>query len=183
MELRGLHFFRDGMQILAPIVPEYDDFDARVCVYLEDYANNKLRDQALDGDHGKARDFFAWIGFILAALAAGSQCSAVACPLRQAKTQEFGMKAHSVCYRPADQATVFRAFHCLRMSNFLLRPTLHVVQTYLLILIVLQNDSEPDAAWALIGTIMRLAQSIGLHLPHSYEQDSSEVKALKASTW
>lgn len=69
------------------------------------------------------------------------------------------------------------------MANFLLRPTLHVVQTYLLILIVLQNDSEADAAWALIGTIMRLAQSIGLHLPQSYEKDPPALKALKESTW
>ena len=78
---------------------------------------------------------------------------------------------------------VYKAFHCLRMSNFLLRPTLYVVQTYLLIVIVLQNDSEPDAAWAMLGTVIRLAQSIGLHLQHSRGVDPLSARRARESTW
>ena len=88
----------------------------------------------------------------------------------------------SLCSQ-AKRTVVYRAFHCLRMSNFLLRPTLYVVQTYLLIVIVLQNDSEADAAWALLGTVMRLAQSIGLHLRQSSPNDIPSLKVLKDSTW
>ena len=69
------------------------------------------------------------------------------------------------------------------MSNFLLRPTLQVVQTYSLIVVAIQNDSEADAAWALLGTVTRLAQCIGLHLQPSAEYENSPTQMLGANTW
>ena len=69
------------------------------------------------------------------------------------------------------------------MSNFLLRPTLQVVQTYSLIVEVIQNDSEADAAWALLGTVTRLAQCIGLHLQPSTEYEPSAAQMLGANAW
>ena len=87
---RSLHFYRDGIAFLSPLVPNYTVIDARVCTYLEDYASNRLKGKAQELDDRKSRDFFASIGFILAALAAGSQCSAVKCPWRRNTTQDFG---------------------------------------------------------------------------------------------
>jgi hypothetical protein len=54
------------------------------------------------------------------------------------------------------------AFHCLRLSNYFLRPTERSIQTLLLLSRVLQNDLQPEAAWALLGTAIRLAASIGI---------------------
>ena len=88
---RYLPFFREGIQILDPLLPNDDDFDARVCTYLEDFASNKLKARALDTDDRRARDFFAWVGFLLAALAAGSQSSAIKGPQRKTTTQKFSM--------------------------------------------------------------------------------------------
>jgi hypothetical protein len=69
------------------------------------------------------------------------------------------------------------------MSNFLLKPTLTVIQTYLLIVIVLQNESEADGAWALIGTVMRLAQSIGLHLGQFRGDETQARPGIRERTW
>jgi hypothetical protein len=73
--------------------PDYSLFDAQVCAYLEDYASNKLREKAVGSDDVHAREFFAEIGLILAALAAGSQCSSDDFLQRQAATKSFGMSS------------------------------------------------------------------------------------------
>lgn len=45
----------------------------------------------------------------------------------------------------------------------MMRPTISCVQALLLIGLVLQNDMRPQAAWMLIGTTVRMAESLGLH--------------------
>ena len=76
------------------MVPDYSVIDARVCTYLEDHASDNLKAKAQETDDLKSRDFFASVGFILAALAAGSQCSAVKCHQRKKTTQDFGESCH-----------------------------------------------------------------------------------------
>lgn len=44
----------------------------------------------------------------------------------------------------------------------MLRPTFECIQTLLLLTVELQNDHQLSAAWALLGTTARLAQSIGI---------------------
>lgn len=55
------------------------------------------------------------------------------------------------------------SFHCLRLSNFLIRPSLESLQALLIIGFVLANDMKAEASWALIGLTCRLAQALGLH--------------------
>ena len=59
------------------------------------------------------------------------------------------------------------SFHCLRLSNFLIRPSLESLQALLILGFVLANDMKAEASWALIGLTCRLAQALGLHRgPH-----------------
>jgi hypothetical protein len=44
-----------------------------------------------------------------------------------------------------------------------MRPTVSCVQAMLLIGLVLQNDMRPQASWMLIGSTVRIAESLGLH--------------------
>ncbi|GMF71921.1 unnamed protein product [Aspergillus oryzae] len=60
-----------------------------------------------------------------------------------------------------------RSFQALRLANFLFRPSLDVVQALLVLDNMFQNNGQSDAAWALLGTTVRLAQTIGLHTERS----------------
>lgn len=55
------------------------------------------------------------------------------------------------------------AFDMLRAIDYLARPSKEALQTLLLLGNVLQNDMKPQAAWALGGTTIRLAQCLGIH--------------------
>lgn len=88
-----------------------------------------------------------------AILACGAQMSDQAPDQRIKKSRQFANSA----------------FHFARMANFLLRPQLSTVQAMLLLSFFLQNDGQADAAWSLLGTVYRLAMSMGLHKPLSRE--------------
>ena len=54
------------------------------------------------------------------------------------------------------------SFRCLRLANFLLRPSFVSIQTILLLATVLQNGLLPEPAWTLLNTAKALAKSLGL---------------------
>lgn len=60
-----------------------------------------------------------------------------------------------------------RSFHALRLANFLFSPSFDIVQTLLVLGNTLQNNGQSDAAWAQLGTTVRLAQTLGLHTERS----------------
>jgi hypothetical protein len=74
------------------------------------------------------------------------------------------------------------AFHCARLANFLLRPTLDTIQTLLVLGHVLQNNGQADASWALLGTTIRLAQCLGLHEDRSSALSGKQVEE-RRETW
>jgi hypothetical protein len=55
------------------------------------------------------------------------------------------------------------AFELLEASDYLAQPSKEALQTLLLLGNVLQNEMKPQAAWALGGTTVRLAQCLGIH--------------------
>jgi hypothetical protein len=59
--------------------------------------------------------------------------------------------------------SVQTSFHCLRLSNFLIRPSLESLQALVILGFVLANDMKAEASWALLGLSCRLAQALGLH--------------------
>lgn len=75
-----------------------------------------------------------------------------------------------------------RSFQALRLANFLLRPSLDIVQSLLILGNTLQNNGQSDAAWALLGTTVRLAQTLGLHtergISHWPEHAKQKAKLL-----
>lgn len=106
----------------------------------------------------------AWVGLLFAVLASGVQYSDDAFHDRQPKSQFYGMEQHPSVLHVANFAIAVRySFECLRMANFLVRPSLLCIQTSLILGNVLQNDMKPETAWMLLGTTARMAQSLGLH--------------------
>ncbi|KAJ5150511.1 uncharacterized protein N7500_010700 [Penicillium coprophilum] len=91
------------------------------------------------------------LNLLLAALAAGAHYSDIEYPQRLELVTDF----------------VRRSFHALRLANFLFRPSLDTIQALLIIGNTLQNLGQSDAAWALLGTTVRLAQTMGLHTERS----------------
>src|SRR4051812_43301156 len=59
------------------------------------------------------------------------------------------------------------SFRCLRLANFLLRPSFISIQTILLLATILQNGLLTEAGWTLLHTARALAHSLG--------QDSSRL--------
>ncbi|KAK8202157.1 hypothetical protein M8818_005683 [Zalaria obscura] len=95
----------------------------------------------------------SWIGRLFAVLACGIQFSDSTLPERRKRSSNY----------------VRYAFQCLRIANFLVRPTLLCVETLMILGNVLENDMKPESAWMLLGTTVRMAQSLGLHEERSHD--------------
>ncbi|KAI9925951.1 hypothetical protein MW887_004410 [Aspergillus wentii] len=89
----------------------------------------------------------SWLALLFAVLACGVQFSDDAVQERDLRSKVF------VC----------SSFQCLRMSNFFNQADLDEVQTMALIGNYSRNNLDTNSSWILMGTTMRLAQSIGLH--------------------
>lgn len=76
-----------------------------------------------------------------------------------------------------------RSFHALRLANFLFRPSLDAIQALLIVGNTLQNTGQSDAAWALLGTTVRLAQTMGLHTERSTIHWPEYVRAKARKLW
>jgi hypothetical protein len=77
---------------------------------------------------------------------------------------------------------VKRAFQALRLANFLLSPSLDAVHALLIIGHALQNGGQSECSWVLLGTTVRLAQSIGLD-NQSFGQRNRDLAANARSIW
>jgi hypothetical protein len=76
-----------------------------------------------------------------------------------------------------------RSFHALRLANFLFRPSLDAIQALLIIGNTMQNMGQSDAAWALLGTTVRLAQTMGLHTERSTIHWPEYVRTKARKLW
>lgn len=143
------------MHAFTPILCDIDPFETQICSYIEFRAG-----QRRSGAEMRSGPFSpGWISLLYAVLASGSQFSDMGHDLRSYMSQKYA--------RYSAQS--------LRLANFLLRPTLECVQTFLLLGNVMQNAMQPEAAWILLGTTTRLAQSLGLHqLPNTQTESSVE---------
>ena len=66
----------------------------------------------------------------------------------------------------------------------MLRPSHITIQALLLLVRMLQDDLQPDAAWTFLGITVRSAQTLGMHtiLTPSVE-DASKCVVSKRCTW
>ncbi|OQD94884.1 hypothetical protein PENSOL_c023G01911 [Penicillium solitum] len=89
----------------------------------------------------------SWLALLFAVLACGVQFSNDPIKERDLRSKVF------IC----------SSFQCLRISNFFNNTNLNQIQTMALIGHCLRNNLDTNSAWILMGSTMRLAQSIGLH--------------------
>ena len=64
------------------------------------------------------------------------------------------------------------SLHLLRVSKFLTSPSLDTVATFCYIAVYLQHEGRLNEYWPLLGMVIRIAQSLGLH------RDPKRIKSL-----
>ena len=160
-----------------PILLNIDQFELDICEYLNGYANGQFTEKSISQQWSskKAVDL---IGLILVVLASGAHFSNLDHDRRTSLLQEYGIGSEIDCRRLSSQHQKLisydpgrGSFEALRIGNFLFQPSIENIQTLLLLGNTLQNSGQSDASWALLGTTIRLAQTMGLGL---HSEDSVE---------
>jgi Fungal specific transcription factor domain len=108
-----------------------------------------------------------WIALLFSILASGSHFS----DFYDKRTRSLTSKAFICC-----------SFECLRITNFLSHPNLETLQAMLVFINVLLNMYNAGVSWAMLGLLIRLAQSQGLH-KDSRSSSSSEMQNERAKIW
>ncbi|PKX90744.1 Zn(II)2Cys6 transcription factor [Aspergillus novofumigatus IBT 16806] len=165
--LKFFHFYRASAHPFNPILVDIDGFESVICQFLTSYASGELRDCDKISERWSSDRSVGQISLLLAALASGAHYSDLENPERSEKYQSFAR----------------RSFQSLRLANFLLRPSLEVVQSLLLLGNTLQNNGQSDAAWALLGTTVRLAQTLGLHTEKSISHWPEQMRPKARALW
>ncbi|RMZ41275.1 hypothetical protein CA14_001335 [Aspergillus flavus] len=143
-------FYRQWVYPFNPILVDMGRFELDLFTYLNAYAAVEFESHS-KSDKWTIDRSIAHISLLLATLSAGAYYSDLDLP-----QQSY------ICHDLAR-----RSFQALRLANFLFRPSLDVVQALLVLDNMFQNNGQSDAAWALLGTTVRLAQTIGLHTERS----------------
>ncbi|KAL4874270.1 hypothetical protein BJY04DRAFT_212200 [Aspergillus karnatakaensis] len=164
--LKYFHFYRCAYPF-NPILVDIDDFESDICEYLGAYSSGEVRDKTKISDRWTSGKAVGQISLLLATLAAGAHYSDLDNPQRSEVCQDFSR----------------RSFQALRLANFLLRPSLEVVQSLLILGNTLQNNGQSDAAWALLGTTVRLAQTLGIHTTRGISHWPDNMKLKAKSLW
>ncbi|KAJ5150376.1 transcriptional regulator family: Fungal Specific TF [Penicillium capsulatum] len=146
-EIRSFHYYRVTAYPFNPILAGMDRFESDLCTYLQAHAAGELRDSEKISDRWATDKSIGHISLLLATLPAGAHYSDVDHVQRLELSTDFAR----------------RSFHALRLANFLFRPSLDIIQALLILGNTLQNMGQSDAAWALLGITVRLAQKMGLH--------------------
>ncbi|KAK7527344.1 uncharacterized protein IWZ02DRAFT_429741 [Phyllosticta citriasiana] len=136
--------------VVSPIITDIDAFEIFLGRYLESCAGSDLSVAIPGGNQGAAH-----VVLLLAILAVGAQISDLSPQERRRVSRDFGMSSPKRV-----QSTARPSFHAQRLASFLLRSSPSSLQGLLVLATFLQNDGNSDAAWSLLGTIVRLAQSI-----------------------
>ncbi|CAG7996544.1 unnamed protein product [Penicillium salamii] len=165
--LKFFHYYRVTAYPFNPILADMDRFESDMCTYLNAHSAGELRDEDQIVERWASDKSVGHISLLLATLAAGAHYSDIDYPARLELATDFAR----------------RSFHALRLSNFLFRPSLDIVQTLLILGNTLQNMGQSDAAWALLGTTIRLAQTMGLHTERSTSQWPEYVRTKSRTLW
>ncbi|PMD55153.1 uncharacterized protein K444DRAFT_538623 [Hyaloscypha bicolor E] len=141
--LKAFQIYKQIVQPFWGLLIDVEDFERKLCIYLEDrVATTK---HPANGNKGVSS---AWLGMLFAVLAVANNYTEYSYQKRTATSQTF----------------MQTSFHCLRLANFMIRPSLESLQALLILGFVLANDMKAEASWALLGLTCRLAQALGLHL-------------------
>ncbi|KAJ5684872.1 uncharacterized protein N7477_001217 [Penicillium maclennaniae] len=165
--LKFFHYYKVTAYPFNPILAEIDRFETDLCTYLNAHATGQLRDPKRITDRWATDKSIGHVSLLLATLAAGAHYSDLEYPQRLELSIDFAR----------------RSFHALRLANFLFRPSLDIVQALLILGNTLQNMGQSDAAWALLGTTVRLAQTMGLHTERSTIHWPENVRNKARTLW
>ncbi|KAJ5160748.1 uncharacterized protein N7482_007752 [Penicillium canariense] len=165
--LKFFHYYQVTAYPFNPILADMDRFESDLCTYLNAHAAGELKTPDKITERWATDKSIGHIGLLLATLAAGAHYSDVEYPRRLELTTDFAR----------------RSFHALRLCNFLFRPSLDIIQSLLILGNTLQNMGQSDAAWALLGTTVRLAQTMGLHTQRSMAHWPENLQTKARALW
>lgn len=164
---RFFQFYRQSAYPFNPILVDIERFELDICTYLNAYAAGELQDSSHASEKWTSDRSIGRISLLLATLSAGAHYSDLDHAQRSEICQDFAR----------------RSFQALRLANFLFRPSLETVQSLLILGNTLQNNGQSDAAWALLGTTVRLAQTLGLHTEKSVAHLPEDVQSRAKALW
>ncbi|KAI0379683.1 c6 zinc finger domain-containing protein [Hypomontagnella monticulosa] len=137
-----LHSYRHRVHPFHSIPLDLDLMEKRLCAIIE-FRHNPAAEVGLEMDKTPP-----WLCLLHAILAYGANFSELPPERRYCLTQEH-MKV---------------AFKLLVQTDYLSSPYKEAIQALLLLGNLLQDNMKPQAAWALAGTTVRLAQNLRIHL-------------------
>ncbi|KAB8231353.1 Zn(II)2Cys6 transcription factor [Aspergillus alliaceus] len=161
------HHHRLSAHPFNPILVDIDGFESAVCTFLGSVASGELSDPNKISQRWSSDRSIGHISLLLATLASGAHFSDLEYPQRSEVCQDLAR----------------RSFQALRLANFLFRPSLDIVQAMLILGNMLQNNGQSDAAWALLGTTVRLAQALGLHTQRGTSHLPEIVRSRAKKLW
>jgi hypothetical protein len=161
-------------------------FESDMCTYLNAHSEGEFKSSDKVAERWATDRSIGHISLLLATLAAGAHYSDIEYPQRLELATDFGMSQVQLNDHDLpliQQSTARRSFHALRLANFLFRPSLDIIQALLILGNTLQNMGQSDAAWALLGTTVRLAQTMGLHMQRGTAHLPEQVKTKARALW
>ncbi|TPX10368.1 uncharacterized protein E0L32_008773 [Thyridium curvatum] len=153
--------YRNTAHLFNPIVARVDQFETSMFEYLQALDSGVFESPLCSSKKWADNASVDFIALLLATLSLGAHFL----------PQSSWGPEYSLQF-------LKRAFTALQLANYLFRPTHDNVQTLLLVGACLQNNGQSSAAWAMLGTTARLAQSLGLHQHESAQRMSRGERTL-----
>ncbi|KAL1959395.1 hypothetical protein VTO42DRAFT_2198 [Malbranchea cinnamomea] len=141
-------FYRDIAATIYPVLPDIETFERKLEQFLRNRSlsnGNVNNSEQLECPYGMS---VAFLGLLFAILAAGCQSSDL-----PGKNRELTSQVYVCC-----------SYQCLRVTNFMSRPTIEAIQTLLIIGNVLSYNMNPGVSYILLGMTLRMGLSLGLQV-------------------
>ncbi|KAJ5545271.1 Transcription factor [Penicillium sp. DV-2018c] len=151
--IRYSQVYQTSVHPFYPALVKYDEFNNSLFGFLNNRFTIFPETEASVLDDMDS----SWLALLFAVLACGVQFSN-----DQIKERDLRCKVF-IC----------SSFQCLRASNFFNNTNMNQIQAMALIGHCLRNNLDTNSAWILMGSTIRLAQSIGLHEETAQDTQSS----------
>lgn len=156
MPCRYIGTYRSGPHVLSPVTRNFDAIESQVCIFLEELGTPQIR-QRLGGTGTNAEVELNRLARLLAVLAAGSRVDDSDAAIQRMVAQDY----------------VRKAFKCLQLANYMLRPTTETAETLFMLAHEMVNECQPGLAWTILGAASRIVQ-LRDAIPAHYESSPYE---------
>ncbi|KAJ5779104.1 Transcription factor [Penicillium paradoxum] len=154
--IRYWQVYQNNVHPFYPALVTYEQFNISLFVFLNKRSGITPENQVSVLDDMDS----SWLALLFAVLACGVQFSNDPIKERDLRCKVF------IC----------SSFQCLRASNFFNNTNMDQIQAKALIGNCLRNNLDTNSAWILMGSTIRLAQSIGLHEETASDPRNSTVE-------